>query len=256
MEFKNIEPVLLKSKTQEFVRRRPQFCNYYMADLTDTSCCELENTLVIKKSYEGYNRIYFLSTDGNELSKVLSSLTENDAINIPTKNGISDALLEILNASGYKLFAKYERLYRVTNDADSEYEDWFAKEDDVEGIYNLLLESFNKVSDRLPSRREISEMVQNKQVFVLRDDYNSVLGVIIFTIDGKICKFLEWASKGQPGKSLFLFLNTFSYMKSLGIERSTIWVRSDNIRPKKIYLAWGYKNDGLYDYTFIKPKPE
>lgn len=244
-------------ETQSLVRRftsgKMKYNNYFMNDLTDMACFHTEDSLLLSKNYGNYNRLYFISNNKNELISFLLELSESYAINIPTKRELDSDVLDVLGKSGYSLLSSYERLYKNTNEGRGDFEDAFAEESDVDTIEILLIEQlFHPVSDRIPSRQEIAQMVANKQALVNRDDSGVVNGVLLFSIENKKCNFLEWASKASVGESLFLYLNAFNMMAEKGIERSTIWVRSDNVRPKKIYLSWGYQPDGLRDYTFLK----
>lgn len=245
----------LRQIVQEFLSRKLLYSNYFMTPLEGMLYALGTDTLLLKQQCEGFNRVFYMSNDGEELRTMLRQLTEKDAINIPTKHNIGDDLLSILTESGYSLFATYERLYKNTNEPRGDFEDDYATPKDSLQIKKLLLSQlYSPITDRIPSDEELLEMIENKQALVNRDENGEVNGVLFFSIDGKKCNFLDWASIAPVGESLFLFYNAFNFMGKLGIERSTIWVRSDNIRPKKIYLSWGYQPDGLKDYTFLKTK--
>ena len=83
---------LLKEKTAVFLSGRPAFSNYYGFDLSDTQYVELPDTLVLRKTYESYCRIYFLSNSAIELKQVLNGLTPQDIINIPSKSPVDQTL--------------------------------------------------------------------------------------------------------------------------------------------------------------------
>ena len=245
----------LRQIVHEFLSRKLLYSNYFMTPLEGMLYALGNDTLLLQQSFEGFNRVFYMSNDGEELRTMLRQLTEKDAINIPTKRGIEDDLLAILADSGYSLFATYERLFKNTNEPRGEFEDNFAVPSDYSKIKDLLLKQlYSPITDRIPTDEEIRSMIDNHRALVNRDENGAVNGVLLFSIEGKKCNFLEWASTASVGESLFLYLNAFNYMSQLGIEKSTIWVRSDNIRPRKIYLSWGYQPDGLKDYTFLKTK--
>lgn len=238
---------------RQFTSKKVRYNNYFMNDLAGMESFHTSDTLLLKKDYGEFCRVYFISDSDEELVECLRELDSKDAINIPTKRQLDEKIIGILNEGGYKLLTTYERLYKNTNEGRGEFEEAYAESRDVNDIESLLIaQLFNPISDRIPSREEIHEMVANKQVLVNRDDNGKVNGALIFDFEGKKCNFLEWASTASVGESLFLYLNAFNLMAEKGIERSTIWVRSDNERPKKIYLSWGYQPDGLKDYTFLK----
>ncbi len=253
LQFDSIQIDGLKQKIAEHTAKKVQFNNYFMNSLEGMLFAEGEDTLLLKLPCEGFNRIYFISNNKEELTNMLSYLTSEDAINIPSKKEISEDMQAILSISGYTLLATYERLFRNTNETRGEFEDDFAVPSDCKQIKELMETNlFSPISDIIATENEIKEFIANKEALVNRDENGNVNGVLLFSIDGKKCNFRAWVSTAPIGESLFLYLNAFNYLGKLGIEKSTIWVRSDNERPKKIYLSWGYQPDGLKDYTYVK----
>lgn len=253
MEFKSIDIVELEKKINSAIMQRPKYSNYFLPDLSNVSFLEGENTLILRKDYKDYNRIFFLSNDSEELSNALRTLSSADAINIPYRRELNSELAIILEHGGYSLFQKYERLYNNNVEQRGEFKANYAYMEDVDDMDALLHKHFHTVSDRLPSREELVKYTENKQVQVSRDlSTNKVNGLIIFSIEGKFCRFLEWASDASAGESLFLYLNAFNMMVEMGITKCTLWVRCGNVRARKIYDALGFQNDGLFDNTYLK----
>ena len=215
---------------------------------------EVDNTIVLKKKYDTFNRIYFLSNDESQLISILSQLGEKDAINIPLKKEMAEPLRMIFQKSGYQCTGIYERMYKNENIECESFNGVFAKEKDVDAIYNLLYDNFDPIPDRLASRKEIIDMVSKNEILVHHSSEELVDGLIMFTIDGNKCNFHAWISKSPVSESITLFLEAFNYIESLGISKSTLWVNETNISAKRIYEMLGYKYDGLKDFTFLKIK--
>lgn len=250
--FNKISQEELKDLVSEYSFPKPVFSNYYNNVIENAQCIKLPQTLVIKSIFESYNRIYFLSRDEDELKKVLMSLDDKDVINCPSRNGIDERLANILLNSGYHTAAIYERMNKNRNEECDDFDGTFAAEKDLDGIMVLLYNTFNPVFSHLPDRDELMSMISNKQILVNHDSNGIVNGLIMWSINGKVCNFHAWASNAPGNESLALFFEAFNYIESLGIHRSTLWVNETNISAKSIYEMMGFQKDGLKDYIFVK----
>ena len=249
--FSIIDKSLLKTKIDYFLSQKLTFSNYYGIDLTDVECMEGLETLILKKNYEGYSRIYFLSNNSDQLIMLLSLLSANDIINIPSKTGISTDLQNILNKSGYLLYDTYMRLYNHNNKRHGKFIENFALIEDVPAIYNLIYSNFVPFTDHLPSRNELTEMVKNKQIFVNRQN-NEITGVLGVEYGTSICYLSLLIDITEHRNGLFLLFNFFGYMASININKTYLWINCNNLKVIKMYQLMGYKEDGLKDFTFTK----
>ena len=109
MDFKKNDKEALDIKIKEGISKRPRYKNCYLPNLDDTEYVELPETLVVRKRFDTFNRIYFLSNNAEELILVLKDLGENDIINIPSKQELDKSLVETLHQGGYELFQTFER---------------------------------------------------------------------------------------------------------------------------------------------------
>ena len=253
LEYKQDTNNLLDGKIKEFISARPRYNNCFFPELDQVSYIETDNSLILKKKYESFNRIYFMSNDAEELVSILSSLDKDDIINIPSKKGIQEDLNTILTKEGYSLFATYERMYNNLVEPRGQFDAELANLADVEGIYQLLHNHFNPYTDTLPTREYISELIEKKWVLINRnEDTKEVEGTLLLRFEPQKCHYYIWVDSSNFTKALNLFINGFNYMNEKGYEKAYLWVRSTNVRPKKIYETLGFKYDGLKDYTYTK----
>jgi hypothetical protein len=214
---------------------------------------ENSETLILKKKFEGYSRIYFLSNNSDQLIELFKTLSEDDIINIPSKIDINSNLQKILTDSNYSLYETYTRLYNNNLPKSfNKFIDNFATIDDIPLIYDILYSNFVPFTDHLPSKEELVEMINNRQIFVNRNDSNEVTGVLGVEYKTARCYLSLFIDKTESYNGLFLLFNFFSYMRSLNINRSYIWTNCNNIKTIKLYQFLGYKEDGLKDYTYTK----
>ena len=170
LEYKQDTNNLLDGKIKEFISARPRYNNCFFPELDQVSYIETDNSLILKKKYESFNRIYFMSNDAEELVSILSSLDKDDIINIPSKKGIQEDLNTILTKAGYSLFETYERMYNNLVEPRGQFDAELANLADVEGIYQLLHNHFNPYTDTLPTREYISELIEKKWVLINRNE--------------------------------------------------------------------------------------
>ena len=250
--FKPVSQEQLRGIVSEFSFPKPVFSNYYNNHIERAQCVLLPDTLVIRSQYDSFNRVYFLSRNGEELESVLRLLDKKDTINCPARNEINESLMKVLSHSGYQIDAIYERMNKTKNEDCEEFNGQFAVKEDLDGIISLLYETFNPIYSHLPDREELLNMIMNNQILVNYDANNIVNGLIMWSIDGKVCNFHAWTSKAPGNESLSLFFEAFNYIESRGVHRSTLWVNETNTSAKSVYEMMGYQKDGLKDYIFVK----
>lgn len=230
---------------------KQKYSNFYLNEYDGIEYFECSSTLMLRKKYGTYNRVYFMSSDKDKLSELLKMLTKKDIINVPFKGSINSGIDIILEKSGYVLAGQYERLFSLNNKMRGKFVEKFANNFDLDDISHILNDNFNPYLDHIPSNKILKSMIEQENVLVNRDvDTNKVTGIFIFTPMKNQYYFNCWLDIG--GNGLFLLLNMLNYLKEKQIERSYLWVNSNNIEVKNIYYKLGYSNSGLVDYTYVK----
>ena len=181
--FITADAITIENVVKSILSKKPSFSNYFGVDLDNVEYVLLQDTLILKKKYDLYTRIYFLSSNSVELINILSQLGELDVINIPTKKGLSAEVISIINRSGYTQKGVYERMYNNSIYDSLEFIKCYGGLEDVDTIFDIIYNNFNPYLDHLPSRKELEEIIVNRQVIVNRDDDNIVTGVLIFTVE-------------------------------------------------------------------------
>ncbi|MBK6564116.1 MAG: hypothetical protein IPG18_02730 [Saprospiraceae bacterium] len=238
----------LSKIVDEFFLRKLKFNNYFGLEFSDVEYLITDKTLILRKSFESFFRIYILSECEKDLISVLSNLDKSHIINIPTKKQIED-WDNVLVQSNYECYAVYERLNNKNCEKRGDFEPCYAEIADINEIMNVLNSTFSPITAWLPTRKELVSFINDNKVLVNKDEIG-VSGVLIFTIENKKVYFNAWAS--IRGQGLFLILNVFNLMAEIGIKNSYLWTNSENKKAKKIYSILGFEADGLKDYTYIK----
>ena len=183
------------------------YSNFYGIDFSETSILKTEKSLFISKDFGEYSRIYIMSDNKDEIVNVLSRLTSNSVINIPSRKEINE-WLQVLEESGYQQIALYHRyIYRKYPHRRSKKLD-FAKESDYTRISYFLKKYFSPITGHLPNDEELLKLILDKNILVNRDNDQNVNGALCFTIENKKCYLAFWFD--ESGMGLSLLNNIFS----------------------------------------------
>lgn len=222
--------------------------NYISLDLDNTEYHRTEFSLLIRKSYSNFSRLYFLSKNINDLKNILHKVQPVSVINIPTRSDIT-IYDELLTASGYNLYKVFETYYNNNIRGFDIFREHFACEEDIERVKYLLYSNLNVYTDHLPNDDDLLKMIQSKQVLVNYEN-NEICGVFIFSIQGKKCYFNFWVDIGKNG--LFLIYNMYNYLKYMDINYAYLWVDNANKKVIGMHKLMGCKPNGDQDYIYVK----
>lgn len=252
--FISITAVEIKNVVTNFKdSHRILFSNYYgVNEQENFEILKLDRSILIRKKEHDFYRLFLLSADEKELVNILRALQEDTyVLNIPTKKGVED-WQNLLTLSGFSFLAKYDRYFNKHIEYRESEVGTYAAEKDALEIMNLLYaDDFSIYTDYLPTRERLSQMIRNKQVLVNNVD-GHILGVLIYTIEGKKCYLNIWIDRSKDG--LFLLFDAYNIMVKKGIDLAYFWVKSTNKKIIKLHKLTGAVSDGLSDYSYIKNK--
>jgi hypothetical protein len=244
------EPLdILETLVNDFFGRKLIFNNYFGISLEDVDFVKTEHSLILRKSYVSFYRIYVMSDDENDLIILLKGIQKNHSINIPTKKDIT-IWDKVLVVSGFDNFAIYERHFNTKKfEKRGELTECYAKESDFEEIRNSLYSTFSPITGWLPNEKELKQKISNKQIMINRDE-QGLSGIIVYTINNKKADLNAWV--GLRGQGIYLFLDMFNLLAEKEVKIAHAWINEKNTSVKKIYKIMGFVPDGLKDYIYIK----
>lgn len=250
LDFKQAPSDILQEYISQMYSRKPIYNNYYGISLSDVDYYKTENTLIIRKSYESFFRIYILSTDKNDLVIILRQIATASAINIPSRTGIG-IWKEVLDKSGFTEIGVYSRFYNTKIRKRGKFVENFAREEEFIAIRKLLYDHFSPITDRLPLDNELINMIRNKWVLVNRNEESGeVEGVLGYILEHNKCYLQFWID--LSGFGLLLLFNVYNMMVDNNIKFALLWVKDGNKIPYSVHQSMGALPDGLKDYTFVK----
>ncbi len=234
---------------------KPLLSNFFgLANGFDYDYLKSESTIVVRKREGDYFRLFVLSTNADEMEKMLSPLQEEYVINIPSRKPIDDWEV-VMRKCGFEYYSTYSRYCNTKIAKMKKHKtslNIYATVEDAPEIYQLLTDTFSAYTGHMPSMNELEEMITNQQVLIDKYDDGHVCGVNIHTITGVTGYGNAWVDKGEH--AVELLLDMYNKMIEKGVKRHVFWVNDANIGVAKMHIKMGAKLDGLKDYTFIKNK--
>jgi len=225
-----------------------KFNNYFGVEFYNFEYFSTNKTLVLRKPFDSFYRVYIMSECEFDLLSVLSNLDSFHVINIPSRRSIID-WDKVLQKANFKCHAVYERLIKKTTEKRGDFIPCYATIDELNEIDQILNSTFSPITAWLPSKAELISLIQQNKILVDRDDFG-VSGLLVFLIENKKVYLKAWAN--VRGIGLSLLLNVFNLMADIGIQNSYLWTNSENKRAKNIYSILDFMPDGLKDYTYLK----
>lgn len=249
--FQKSTPKEIQIIVSDFMKRgRMLYNNYY--GLNDDDECDYyisDHSLLVRKKEFHFYRLYVMSLDESDLLLLLKGLYGAEyAINIPSKTSI-DNWDSLLRESGFEFLDVYSRYYNNNIKTFPTVIDSFAASDEIDDIASLLYDNFSLYTDHLPTRKELEQMVANRQI-ITDHQGNKVCGVLIYTITGNKGYQNAWIDKGENG--LGLLFKVKSIFIERGIKYCYYWIKDTNKSVIKMHTMMGGRPDGLKDYSYLK----
>lgn len=246
--FQKATTKVLEEYIEEIYDNGIKLSNYFNVDLTDVEFYKTEFSIILKKSFVSFSRVYFLTCDLEDLKKVLMSINDAQVINFPT-HGESAIFENVMISCGYDFYKVYEKYINKQIRGNDDFVRQFALELDFYRIKELLYSELNEYSDYLPNDDKLLMIIKNKQVLV-NYEAGEICGIFIFSIQDSRCYFNFWVDKGKNG--LFLIYNMYNYLKEMKISYSYLWADSKNEKVKKIHKLFGSIPSGGKNIIYTK----
>lgn len=188
--------------------------------------------------------------------KGILPLNKKVIISIIEKDKKNDEHEKIMEGLGFSLYKKYIRKRLQVNDRKLEVpineSICFAEANDIHVIQSMINKIFDSISDQIPSREELEQMIFQRQVWKYTS-MNSLKGFLINERQGKksylrmLCIGREYRGSGI-GKRLLqeYIMNEYKY-----VDLFYLWVDGQNTRAIEMYEKQGYASDGLEQYIYI-----
>ncbi|MDR1632725.1 MAG: GNAT family N-acetyltransferase [Dysgonamonadaceae bacterium] len=205
-----------------------------------------------------FYHIYYISTDIDALSESFEKIFSQyqSFIWVIDIIGIDNHLLSSLcEQHGFEKYVSLTRMSRIKNISLSQESDSrvkYATIAEEEQIVELLENHFDKYSEQIPVREEITEWIKGNRIITITEQ-SRVIGFIIFEING-VTSFLrywfthpEYRDRKIGSALLRRFFHECRYTK-----RQLFWVIDTNNNAIARYKHYGFEFEQMYDQVMIK----
>ena len=223
--------------------------------------CEKDIVILLEKKEGCYKLYYFLSQ-----KEILSTSWANLKVQLGKYEPLKLELVSksdkatnniVVSNLDFSLYKTYLRKSFSCDNKTKPYREMLdteiAKSADVDYIYNMLLDTFDLISDYIFDKEELMNLVSNRSILkiVLAGE---IAGVLIFedtkyTSYAKVLCINEKYRNNVVGYSLFAkYIN----MHLNSTKLFYLWVDKDNHDVLGLHNQFGYKEDKLKDYIFVR----
>ncbi|PAF45175.1 hypothetical protein [Helicobacter sp. 11S02596-1] len=215
-------------------------------------------SLIFATPYEDFNKLYFISSDMDDLDNALKNFDGNNLCLEIIQRGDLDPKLENVLQKHFIFHTRYEKLLIHTKNLKSKIkkatnEIQHANKEDLDVIFASLRANFDVKFDHLPSKQTLLSYIQNHQVLVKRTA-GIITAYCIYTINGKTSHFNYLLNiSAEPFALIALMEEYYEEIKAKNIPYVHLWVDvCHNIRVKNMHLRYGYESSSIFNYTFYK----
>ncbi len=240
--------------------------NYYLTYQNSQQDFETwigENSVVFCVQEENLVRCFFASTDMEELNHLLANVPEGAVMDY-----ISREEMRQFPWVDSGIFEHYTTLMRHTNSNFSEespkskrslfleqfYDESigeFARQEDAEELYDMLYKIFDYRVSRLPSRQQLSDMIDKNWVLLYREN-DRIVAFLMYQIEGRKYYGYQIYNEGTADITYNLEVKANKYARDhYPVNSSYAWIEVGN---KAANDRVGASFDGTYDYIFIRGK--
>lgn len=205
-----------------------------------------ECIFLLKKEEKFYKFYYFINDykQLNNLKSFFNICKQAIIIEIVSKKEIDNSIYKKIGFNSYKIYSRYVIDKKVKSISLIE----IAKENDIEEIKNLIDNTFDPLSDYIPTREELFYFVKNKELYIVKN--NIIVGIAIYIKNGNNYYF-RLSCVHPDYRNGFIGYILASNIPS-DANKVVTWIDNNNESAKKLNLGIGYKPDNLQNHIFIK----
>ncbi|MDO5154437.1 MAG: hypothetical protein Q4D51_00585 [Eubacteriales bacterium] len=173
--------------------------------------------------------------------------------NISEKNIVAEKL-------GFSFYKKYVRKQFI-NKEKKKYRELMdvliANQKDCEKIYDMLYSSFDVLSDDLVNKEELKDMINQNHVLKI-EIQNEIQGVFLYEDTG-VRSYARAICIAEKYRNNVLGYSLFAKYNNLHVDSTKIfslWVDQANDDVLKLHNTFGYVEDGLENYIYVREKDD
>jgi hypothetical protein len=222
------------------------------------------NTLVFGYQDNLVYRVYFYSTEKEQLVNTLSTFPKSGVIDVISKD--QNVYKEIIENSGYRKYAIFKRainprpngllVQNVSSYLMEKYSDDYgrlAKIKDLDDVYKTICCIFDPYTNHIDKKEEIGKLILNEQVFLERNR-NAITSLLVFKIEGQkfYINYVYNSPESKPEIIHSILIRTIKQAMVHGVNYIYCWIDESNERSIRFHKRYGLEFDGLLDLIYVK----
>ncbi|GBU26646.1 hypothetical protein R84B8_00156 [Treponema sp. R8-4-B8] len=234
-------------------------CNLLIKNKLLNIVCYEKCFFILHEDHDFFHLYFICSNEktlADSLKELISNCTEHTFVTdiIGTEINIkktADIFLQI----GFNKYTTLYRMSRIKNlnepqIADTKTEN--ATLNHTEQILNIFEKYFDKYSEQLPLLEEITQFINNNNVFVITEQ-QKVLAFVIFEIKGMTSYLRYWFVLPEYRDKKFgsVLLRRF-FNESRNTKRQIFWVLASNENAIVRYKHYGFEAETMLDQVMIR----
>lgn len=164
-------------------------------------------------------------------------------------------IIKNLRFKSYKQYFRYHLVAEKVKFLEPKEVAAYAETNDINAIYRLLYNTFDILSDHLPSKKELHKFIEAGQIIKICKGCE-IAGVLIFEKQGAKSHLRALCVNPIYRNMAIGYSLMLSYIKLVRQETKSffLWVESTNNAAIQLYKKMGYEPDGLTEYIFLYEK--
>jgi ribosomal protein S18 acetylase RimI-like enzyme len=222
---------------------------------------DYNETVFICRRNQGFENLYFITTNENALKKNLVSFMSEHKDElyvvdiVMNGSGISE-LRNILTTYGFCQYTSLVRMSRLINEPPEIFFDIASLHaaDIMQGmeVNEMLQKYFDAFAEQLPLPDEIRTLAEKKQIVIYSENDATILGFLIFELLGLTSYLRYWfVHPDHRDKKIGSALLKYFFAQSLGTKRQIFWVIESNLNAIERYEHYGFRKENMFDYVMI-----
>lgn len=252
----------LKSIKNRSMQSNATFSALQLKELISKDSSEIiftQNSLVILAKEIDFARLYFYSRDYDSLKKIpnlIKHTNEKIVCDIVGKKGGSvDIMVNNLLDCGFFHYATFIRMLCsnvLKEDVSIANKVEFAKPEDLFEISSLLHSVFDKYTAHFPDNTTIAQRIDDKEVFVVRDD-DCIKGFTIFDSKNKKLALLDYVVVRDAYRRQGIGRDIFNFKLRYHNESKHyyLWINEKYKNFVSYHENNGFIQDGVVDHILM-----
>lgn len=214
-----------------------------------------EHSMILVLADDYADRLFYVSSEAINLTTMIESVHENSAKPIVIEHITNRGGFELDAVSKSRVLLRYSRSGVLQYITPKQKSVETAGTDDILRIRKLLLEHFDKITDRIPSISEILSLGSKGGVIEVKEN-EEIKGFLIYELTGQSIHLRYWWTNPlYRNQGIGSSLMACFFQAGKDTSRQYLWVDKDNDNAIGCYEHYGFSPDGLSDYIQVIINP-